>query len=324
MLYSYHDLSYIIPIIALVIYLSYLYDRVRQRSGIRKRIGDAHVAIPIISAIITMAYLVHSGISVGPALILASISAVSSFLATYYYGIKRVFVSIIFVAAAALFASYNIPYAYILQSFAIGIAPMLSYEKYAANRGGKRFRVVVHTEKLRDAVQIAIGFAVLVLIILSSVYYAYIFWLSLIAFAVISFTAVFRDNYVSRKLHTLEKPGREYGIGALLLVAGSIIIISFVSDFRLKLFLLSVLLFADPIATIVGLTLDGPKLFYNRDKSVYGTLSFFLSGIVIGTPLVGLYSIPISAVLSLVESLKSPVDDNIEIALISIIIYLLY
>ncbi len=325
MVYSYWSgLYYIIPAIALIIYISYLAQRVRQKRGMKKRIGNAHIAIPIISAIITIAYFSYLGVGGNLTIILASISMVSSFLATYYYGLKRLFASLAFVAAAAVLTSYYLPYAYILQSFAIGIVLMLSYEKYIANRKSGRVKVVAETEKVRDAIQIAIGFAVLALILVSDIYYIYIFWLSLLAFSVIAFTAIFKDNSVSRELHKIEKPGREYGLGALLLVAGSILIISFVGDFRLKLFLLSVLLFADPIATIVGLTLDGPKLFYNKDKSVYGTLSFFLSGIVIGTPLVGLYSIPISAVLSLVESLKNLVDDNIEIALISIIIYLLY
>ena len=70
--------------------------------------------------------------------------------------------------------------------------------------------------------------------------------------------------------------------------------------------------------------MDGPKLFYNKNKSVYGTLAFFAVVAIVGYPFIGTYSLLFGAGLALVESIKLPVDDNIMISVVMILLYIVF
>ena len=125
-------------------------------------------------------------------------------------------------------------------------------------------------------------------------------------------------------LNSLERPDTFYGLGALYLGVGVALLVGFIHNQHFVIIGLAALLFADPIATIVGVNTDGPKLFYNKKKSVSGTVAFFATVAIIGYPFIGWYSLLFGIGLAIVESIDSRLDDNIEISVVMILLYVVF
>jgi dolichol kinase len=62
------------------------------------------------------------------------------------------------------------------------------------------------------------------------------------------------------------------------------------------------------------------KLPHNRRKSVAGMLAFLVATIVPGILILGWWGIPIAIVLTLVESIELPIDDNVAIPIATVIL----
>jgi len=62
------------------------------------------------------------------------------------------------------------------------------------------------------------------------------------------------------------------------------------------------------------------KLPYNRRKSYAGTIGFLIATAVPGVIILGLWGIPLALILTAVESIELPIDDNLAIPIATVII----
>jgi dolichol kinase len=181
-------------------------------------------------------------------------------------------------------------------------------------------------EVRRDIVQIMMGVILLLLFYYLDVFTAAYSILILIFAGYISGGLLLgrKHNILYKALSTLERPDALFGIGAIYLAIGTAIIVGFVHDAHFIMIGIAALFIADSLATIVGKNFDGIKLFYNKRKTVSGTIAFFAAVALIGYPLVGYYSIMFGALLALLESVDSRLDDNFTIALAMVSLYAVY
>jgi dolichol kinase len=171
-----------------------------------------------------------------------------------------------------------------------------------------------NVETNRDVVQIFLGVIVFALLFLLNLPYATYaaFALVVAGYAVNSlFAGRGAGSVYERVLATLERSNTTYGIGAVYLAVGTMLVIGFVGSKALMLFGIAALFFADSIATIVGMNFGRMRMPHNRSKTLEGTVAFFLVLALIGLPLIGLYALPLAAVLAAIESMKAPLDDNL-------------
>lgn len=117
----------------------------------------------------------------------------------------------------------------------------------------------------------------------------------------------------------LERSGVVYGSGALYIAAGTALIIGFVSNPMFVVFGMIVLFFSDSAATIVGINLDFVRLPHNSEKSLLGSLAFFLVTASLGYLVIGVNALILAAPLALIESVNTHLDDNVSLAIAVVI-----
>ncbi len=312
--------SAFLAVFAILLYYSYLCSlkmRLHKRNSVAKY-------IPLLSFAASLVYFAAVGLPLVYVALLGFGAMFASLIGSYTSKGSYTYSSIALVAAIMLFLTDNgaMP-VHLLQAFGIGIIPMLVYFGHAMSKGVTKSRKSEHVEIVRDITQIIIGIIAIGIVALVGAYVQYLFWISLLIFVSIISTSRYLESRISRVLMGIEKPYARYGNGGLLLVAGSLLIVGFIPKSNYLLFFLSLILFADPLATLVGLTAKGPKLFYSKSKRVSGTLAFFIFGSIIGYILIGAYAIPISMVVAIAESSSGALDDNVLIAVLSIALYYL-
>ncbi|MCW6160052.1 MAG: hypothetical protein LVQ95_03130 [Candidatus Micrarchaeales archaeon] len=246
----------------------------------------------------------------------------------FYYGKHAVKLLLFLVFIIAMFTYATITYGSLLyqfiEMFAIGTGYGVFYRsglgglKRVQKRGSKK------VETIRDFAHIALGAAIFAIFLLFDFYTAALITITLIFIGYIYNSVLGINGRGNRILKKMEREDSLYGLGALYLGVGAALIIGFIHNLHFALIGFAALLFADPLATIVGLNLDGPKLPYSRKKSVYGTIAFFLAVAVIGYLFIGIYSLAFAALLAFVESFDTPLDDNISISLAMVIVYVIF
>lgn len=246
----------------------------------------------------------------------------------FYYGKHnaKLLVFLLFILAVFAYATamYGFDLYKFIEMFAIGTGFGISYRsglgglKRAQKRGSRKL------ETTRDLIHIALGIAIFAIFLIFDFYTAAMIAISLIFVAYIFNSIVSMNGRRSRIIKALEREESLYGLGAIYLAVGAALIIGFIHNLHFALIGFAALFFADPLATIAGLNLDGPKLPYSKKKSVYGTAAFFIAVALIGYVFVGVYSIAFAALLAMVESFDAPVDDNISIALVMVIVYIFF
>lgn len=189
--------------------------------------------------------------------------------------------------------------------FSIGLI-YRSHEFPKEDRSKRNTRLEIH----RDMLQVAIGIIAILIIAYVGAYQYVIFFLGI---------CLYLANGISNKsrgiiydfLSRLERNDIEFGRGAAYLAAGAMIIVGF-SLRNLALFGICTLIIGDAIATIIGITLySSRRLPYNRRKTYAGTIAFFAISSIAGILTVGILGILIAAALALIESIDTPLDDNI-------------
>ncbi len=214
-----------------------------------------------------------------------------------------------------------------IQMLAIGTGIGLIYRNGSEifKRGSRKIDKGIETR--RDYVHIALGIVIIALFLALPFYYAVYATTALIMLGYL-YNSLLGNLGKGRKaygiLSSLERPNALYGEGALYLAVGVALLVGFIHNLHFVIIGISALLFADPLATIIGLNLKGPKLFYNKKKSVYGTLAFLVVVTIMGYPFIGIYALFFGVGLALVESVKFPIDDNIMIAVVMIILYIIF
>jgi dolichol kinase len=202
----------------------------------------------------------------------------------------------------------------------------LVYRDNFQRHGSKTVNKDKSKEVHRDIIQIALGIVVLAIIafLKSSTAIAVVFALIILGYVVNDLSSESRLKGVYKVLESgLERSGVVYGSGALYIAAGTAMVVGFVNSPVFVMFGIVVLFFADSVATIVGVNLDWVKLPYNRNKSVFGSLAFFLITALLGYPLIGIAAVYLGALLAFVESVDLKLDDNVSLAMVVVVAYVL-
>ncbi len=256
-------------------------------------------------------------------------AVVFAIAAHYYSRNLTLFLLMILVAIVELFYvmhAYhrNILYPFI-QMFAIGTAYGTMYSN-GSNPFEYRKRTTKSLEVRRDIFHVFLGIVIMAIFLMLNIYHAIAVVIALIMIGYVNNAILLRrgKGRLYRLLMAFERSGTSYGLGALYLGIGAMLLIGFIHNLHFLLVGFAALLLADPIATIVGMNLDGIRLFYNRRKSLLGTVAFFLVVAILGYPFIGYYSLVFGLCLAIVESIDFKVDDNITIAAFMILAYVLY
>lgn len=225
------------------------------------------------------------------------------------------------VLAALLGVSYAFFYVLYAQSAVLLLAQsifigLIAYPKQFKAPNGTRANKVI--EKKRDVLQAIFGVAIIAAFVLlsSSNAYALLILLILFGYLLRSFTMAFGGNPLSKYLVGLEREGVPFGRGAVWLALGSLLALSFISPVNLVIVVLSAILIADPLATLVGIKVGGVKIPYNRDKTISGFVAYFLVVFAISFIFARQLSILIALIAAVVESLPMHMDDNFDVPLV--------
>lgn len=268
----------------------------------------------IVAALVYSQYLVLSWFF----FMSVSVATLAAILPVLYRRRTLEFMLIIFIIAFAGAISFNKMAT--VGMFGIGtIIGMVYNERYLARTREDRTMRKTATELKRDLVQIVLGIIVLVIMLVWQQTYVYLlFWVILLAYLFINLLT--RSGSLYSRLLKLERRDVEFGMGAIHVAAGLTILLGF-ADFRLALFGIFALFFADSLATMTGIRFyRSNKLPHNRRKSVAGTLAFLIATVIPGIILLGWWGIPIAVVLTLAESIDLPLDDNVLIPIVTVIL----
>ena len=200
---------------------------------------------------------------------------------------------------------------YIVLPFAIGT--LVGFFPEYLKRSTTRARNNKKVEVKRDYVQIAFGIIIIAAFGLGGALgFPAAFALILLGYSVNAFALGRPKSAVTGFLGSFERDADFYGSGAMFLAIGTMLVIGIVTDLRFVEFAMVVLFFSDSAATIFGIKFGGAKLYYNKGKTVAGTLAFVLVSCIFGYGLLGYVGIALGIALGIAESLKlRHVDDNI-------------
>jgi len=265
------------------------------------------------------------------------IALVSTILAIFYISKPYIFVGLIILLIAG-FMIYLVNYSNqaigtsttFAAVFAIGTIYGLLYREFML--GPRRSEKAKKTKKVeinRDIVQIILGIVLIGIILFFSSDYITV---AGVIFAFIMLCYTFNNLLANRNLSLLykramdlERKDATYGQGATYLAASTALIVGFNHNVHVLLFGIAVLFFADSMATIVGVSMRrAAQLPYNRNKTIAGSVAFFIIAAIAGFVLIGSFLGPVFAlVLAFVESLGTSIDDNIRSGVIVVVLSLL-
>ncbi len=135
------------------------------------------------------------------------------------------------------------------------------------------------------------------------------------------------DDYLQNKslgkvlsplFKAFERTGAKPGYGAFWYGMGILFAFVFINEFNMIAATIVALAFGDGLATIFGVRGKIPNPI-NSNKTVEGSLAFFIGTAIIAYPFIGMVSLPFALVTALVEALPPKFDDNFMIPLVSIL-----
>ncbi len=114
-----------------------------------------------------------------------------------------------------------------------------------------------------------------------------------------------------------ERPNAVFpGWGSATYAAGVLIATTMLNSKEEIAAVIAILAFGDSFSTIIGIR--GKRiLWWNKNKTLEGTISFFIFGSIAAIPFIGINGIIASAILAVIESIKTEIDDNILIPLLA-------
>lgn len=173
-------------------------------------------------------------------------------------------------------------------------------------------------ETRRDILQFFLGIILIVAFYLISLQNATILTLLLLilGYIVADCALMRKDNAISLFIQNMERRGTFLGEGAIMLGIGTLVAMSILGSSAQIMIVLSALFLGDPMATIIGINFGGTALPYNKNKSVFGTVACFVVVSLVAFVLVGALGIAFGAVAAAAESIHTPIDDNLFVAII--------
>ncbi|MGC8648221.1 MAG: hypothetical protein ACP5SJ_01845 [Candidatus Micrarchaeia archaeon] len=307
----------------------------------------------LIAAIVPAALVVASGFALqSPAysvIVAASFAAIFSELAIQYANSSRFFAPIFLVAVLELFLLwlyYGFAPIYLFAiGFSLGTSSGLEYFQSLVKN--QNMRSTSRVEISRDFFQIFLGAVVIaVVLFFNEIGAAAIALLGIVAYMalrLLSSCSSKSSHYSKAKrksairssgsrrilemLLSFEREGTVFGLGALYLLSGYMLLFGAVHEIAFLLFGIAVLTLSDSAATIVGRSAKRRHpLPYNHSKSAEGSSTFFIVSFALGIILLGnvLFALLASVLLAFLESAPLRLDDNILVASAIAAFYLLF
>ena len=257
------------------------------------------------------------------------IGILSTITAVLYISKPYIFISLIILLVIGALIYINLGTGNSIYSgmFAIGTTYGLLYREFVLNprkqertNADRRRR---RTEINRDYVHIILGIVMFAVALLLpyQVAIVVIFGLILLGYAANNLLANLRLNPIYRRAMDLERKNATYGLGATHLAASMALLLGFITHSNFLLFGIVAVFFADPMATIVGLsTRNATSLPYNRNKTLIGSFAYFVVAALAGYYFLGWYGILFAAILAFVESINLSLDDNIRSGIVIVLL----
>ncbi len=240
------------------------------------------------------------------------IAALSSLLLLAYTS-RRYYFYFVFTALLVVVFSGVFPIKF---SFEIISISLIIQSLFIRKLAIKNVNISSKLEIRRDLVQILIGGIFLSILVFS---YKQVL-LALVFLGILVAHIIYVYGVKMKKLvKLLERDGVIFGSGAIAMSAGAVLLLGFINRFDFLFFSLFSLLISDPIATVVGLRI----LKKPGRKSISGSTAFFISSLIPGVILFGLFGVIFAFILSLAERF-SPIDDNIFIAVVAVLLSLVF
>ncbi len=320
---------YLLFIFSIILSFYFLYDVKKQKkSKISKFKIKNSILFFIISLLIGVFFslLFYKNFFL---LLLALIISILSYIASFYYSNKfNIFIYCFILLVLVLFYSLFINSLIIfLQLFSIitilgFIRKNLDYKLYIKSKkmiGNNDLNLKV--ELNRDIFQMMLGVLIIIILFYIKNSFLLITLLALLGYFLINFISFdFKlNNQLLKILKYLERSDVIYGSGAIYAICSLLLIFGFISNKFLVLGVI-ILFFADPIATITGISFNKIKLFYNKNKTLVGSSGFFIVIFIFSLMLnfTLFYALIISLIFSFIESLK--IEDNISLAIAIIVL----
>ncbi len=204
-------------------------------------------------------------------------------------------------------------------SIGVGIAISLMFSTYMKGEvlnNEKERGNIHHTEIYRDLFQIAVGIAIITLMILSPhlIFEVIIIISAILAIFILDIASLYSNFRISRLIYKMERRNVKPGLGTLWFIAGLMLLISLSPRWRIAEIGVFAMAIGDSLATIGGLKIRIRRLFYNRKKSLGGFLFMLVPTSIFALILLGPSYFLIALIATFVESLsRYPLDDNVTI-----------
>ncbi len=225
-------------------------------------------------------------------------------------GYLLILLSMVYLPLAAVVSGMLVTYMALLLFAAL----VASTDIFKSSKGALRYER--HSELRRNTIQILLGVAFISLFHFLqpatsklALIYSIFFGLLLGNYAILN-----KKSAISRALYGLERKRTTLGYGGIWLGLGALLAAALLSP-KLAIVVFCAIFLADSFSTIVGVTIKSPKLFYNKGKSIAGSLAFFVVTAAASYPLIGIYALYIAFVAALVESLPLWIDDNLSVSI---------
>ncbi len=186
--------------------------------------------------------------------------------------------------------------------------------KNTASKGRNRSREIT-----RDLVQVGGGIALIILLLLFGPGKTRIaYTVALVVLLIIgAYVSMNRDKAFSSKIYGLERNGVPLGIGAIWFGCGIMLTYAIINSINIIILILIAVTICDPLATIIGMRIKSPRIFYNKKKSIAGTISFLAVAGFFGFVLLNWSGLFLGVLGAIIESLPyEAFDDNFMIPVV--------
>ncbi|MEM0139923.1 MAG: hypothetical protein QXZ44_04845 [Ferroplasma sp.] len=279
--------------------------------------------IASIPVLLLLAYFSHS-------FIVLPIFIFSMFLGTYLYTVFFYFpFAVDFVLIVIATAGKLIPLRFIFASISMAILismfldkNMKKYDLMNKESKGKDIKI----ETNRDYFQIAAGIVTLLIFLIAGLQGRIIVLITVfLIYLVGNILYLNNKNRIAVMVYSMERDNTKLGLGSMYLAAGFLLILAFVRSMPVIYISIFILMIGDSLATIIGMNMHSPKLFYNHKKSVAGFLAMLIPSMLFGfIDLAFIVSFVYATGATFAESISNRVaDDNITIPVAIVIVHFL-
>ena len=123
-------------------------------------------------------------------------------------------------------------------------------------------------------------------------------------------------------LNMFERPHALPAYGAFWYGMGVLLLLSFINNIHYVQASIAILALGDGAATLIGIG-GSRRIFYNKKKTIEGSLAFFLISSLAAYFFIGFAGVALSLICTIAESIDWGVDDNFVIPLTCALVYVM-